>query len=57
MFVVEAATMYAKILIGELCLPDNLKSIKPNDLGGVAGGTKYIVQNILFKYNNNDNEK
>jgi hypothetical protein len=42
--------MYAKILIGEACLPDAQKSIKPIDLGGVAGGTKYVVQDILFKY-------
>ena len=31
-------------------LPDDKKTIKPKSLGGMAGGEKYIVQNILFKF-------
>lgn len=47
---VYAATTYAKIIISESCLPDHEKTIKPIDLGGVAGGQKFVCQNILFKF-------
>ena len=30
--------------------PVKYKTIKPIDLGGVAGGDKYKVNNILFKF-------
>ncbi|PRP87129.1 hypothetical protein PROFUN_01391 [Planoprotostelium fungivorum] len=46
----ETATLYAKIIINEVFLPDHLKTFKGVDLGGVAGGRKFIVQNILFKF-------
>lgn len=46
-FVFMAET-YGKIIISELFLPN--KSIKPVSIGGIAGGEKYIVQNILFKF-------
>lgn len=37
--------------VSELNLPHDRKTIKPDKrLGGVAGGLKYIVQNILFKF-------
>jgi len=41
---VYAARAYAKIIISELTLPDELKTIQPADIGGIAGGTKFIVQ-------------
>ena len=41
---------YARIIISEVCLPDSQKIIKPVNIGGVAGGAKYIVQKILFKF-------
>ena len=31
-------------------LPDKKKTIKPLNLGGVIGGKKYIVHNMLFKF-------
>jgi len=37
------------IIINEVNLPPEKKTVKPADLGGVAGGTKFIVANILFK--------
>src|SRR5262249_1752149 len=38
-------------VVSELNLPHDRKTIKPDKrLGGVAGGLKYIVQNILFKF-------
>jgi hypothetical protein len=47
---VDSAIMCAKIIISEVCLPVEQKSLKPVDMGGIAGGTKYIYQNILFKF-------
>jgi hypothetical protein len=38
-----------RIIINELCLPLEHKSVKPKEVGGIAGGTKYIAQGILFK--------
>jgi Clustered mitochondria len=46
----HAAETYAKIIISELCLPRSQKSIQPSDAGGVAGGLKYVVQGIFFKF-------
>jgi len=37
------------VIINELCVPDSWKTIKPATIGGVAGGTKYITNGILFK--------
>lgn len=31
-------------------MPESEKTIKPAALGGLAGGTKYVVQNIMFKF-------
>ena len=39
-----------QIIILERYLPVEEKTIKPYKLGGVAGGEKYICQNILFKF-------
>ncbi|PRP84978.1 hypothetical protein PROFUN_07363 [Planoprotostelium fungivorum] len=47
---VDTATIYAKIIISEFELPLHRKSIKPTEMGGVAGGTKYRVQNIMYKF-------
>ena len=47
---VHSARTYGKIVISEVYLDVEHKTIKPKNLGGVAGGQKYIVQNILFKF-------
>ena len=45
------AKAYGKIIIAEFFLPSFKKTIKPADnIGGVAGGKKYVVQGILFKF-------
>lgn len=44
------AELYARIIISELYLPTSQKTIKPSSVGGVAGGQKFIVQGILFKF-------
>ena len=46
----HCAQTYGRIIIAERYLPVSEKTIKPVDLGGVAGGEKYIVHNILFKF-------
>eukprot|EP01117_Protostelium_nocturnum_P008758 TRINITY_DN313_c0_g1_i1.p1 TRINITY_DN313_c0_g1~~TRINITY_DN313_c0_g1_i1.p1 ORF type:complete len:1033 (-),score=371.42 TRINITY_DN313_c0_g1_i1:85-3183(-) len=46
----DTATLYSKIIISEFCLPPERKTIKPIDIGGIAGGLKYRVQNIMFKF-------
>jgi tetratricopeptide (TPR) repeat protein len=48
-FIYSSAT-YGKIIISELYLPVSQKTIRPSSLGGVAGGEKYIVHNIIFKF-------
>jgi len=47
---IQAAQTYGRIIISEVYLPHNRKTIPPLALGGVAGGQKYIVHNILFKF-------
>ena len=47
---VHTAKKYGKIIISEHFLPDNKKTIRPCQVGGTAGGDKYIVHNILFKF-------
>jgi len=45
------ASFYGKIIISEYYLPEQEKTIRvAEDKGGVAGGKKYLVQNILFKF-------
>lgn len=47
---VSAATLYGQLIIRELDRPSYLKSLKPVPLGGVAGGSKFVVGNILYKF-------
>ncbi|MBA2307191.1 hypothetical protein H0W26_03615, partial [Candidatus Dependentiae bacterium] len=47
---VNDAINYGRIIIKERKLPIHLKTIQPANLGGIAGGDKYIVQGILFKF-------
>ncbi len=44
-----AAETYGRIIIREMALPLHARTIKPSDMGGVLGGTKYCVQGIMFK--------
>ncbi|EFA80740.1 hypothetical protein PPL_06326 [Heterostelium album PN500] len=47
---VKAAETYGKLIIKEMFMPIALRTIKPTKIGGIAGGDKYICQNILFKF-------
>jgi hypothetical protein len=45
------AQIYGKIIISEVFLPLKYRTIKPfMDIGGNAGGEKYIYNGILFKF-------
>jgi hypothetical protein len=44
------AVGYAKVIVSEAGLPANNKTIRPVDIGGQAGGEKYLAQGILFKF-------
>ena len=47
----DSAKKYAKIIISEVRLPDEAKTIKPvTGIPGLAGGKKYIIHKILFKF-------
>jgi hypothetical protein len=46
----DIAKTYGQIIILERHLRDEEKSIAPKNLGGVAGGQKYVVANIVFKF-------
>jgi hypothetical protein len=41
---------YARIIISEVYLPKDQKTIKPLEIGGIVGGDKYVVHRILFKF-------
>jgi len=46
----STAITYAKVIISELCFPEDQKTIQTStNLGGTAGGAKYVVQGIMFK--------
>jgi hypothetical protein len=44
------AENYGRIIISEIMLPDQEKTIQPVSIGGVAGGQKYFIQGIYFKF-------
>ncbi len=46
-----SASAYGKIIISEYNVPNHLKTIKEATVfGGLLGGKKYVVHNILFKF-------
>eukprot|EP01127_Copromyxa_protea_P024416 TRINITY_DN959_c1_g2_i6.p1 TRINITY_DN959_c1_g2~~TRINITY_DN959_c1_g2_i6.p1 ORF type:complete len:2608 (+),score=507.45 TRINITY_DN959_c1_g2_i6:305-8128(+) len=47
---IAVAEAYGRIIISEYYLPNDIKSIEPLAGYGVAGGEKYIVQGMLFKF-------
>lgn len=46
----ETAQHFGRIIISEVFLPARNKTIKPVSVGGVIGGEKFIVGNVLFKF-------
>ena len=48
---VTSAKRYGQIIISEVYLPLSKKTLRPDStVGGVIGGDKYIVHNIMFKF-------
>jgi len=45
-----AASNIAKRIIDEAFLPLHEKTIKPVDVGGIAGGQKYVYDGIFLKF-------
>ena len=43
------ARTYGRVIISELDLPYGSKTVRPLVIGGVLGGSKYIVRGVLFK--------
>lgn len=46
----HAALVYGKVIISEKHLPVEKKTIKPVEVGGYAGGEKYVAGNIFFRF-------
>ena len=46
----ETARHYGRIIVSEVFIPTKEKTIKPVSVGGVIGGEKFIVGNILYKF-------
>ncbi|GAM21633.1 hypothetical protein SAMD00019534_048080 [Acytostelium subglobosum LB1] len=47
---VYSANTFGKIIISERNVPDEFKTIKPLEIGGVAGGQKFKCNDIIFKF-------
>eukprot|EP01124_Arcella_intermedia_P030673 TRINITY_DN6768_c0_g1_i2.p1 TRINITY_DN6768_c0_g1~~TRINITY_DN6768_c0_g1_i2.p1 ORF type:complete len:1238 (+),score=331.84 TRINITY_DN6768_c0_g1_i2:64-3777(+) len=47
---VEVSETYGKIIISEVHVADTKKTVKPLHGRGIAGGAKYLVQDIFFKF-------
>ena len=46
----ETVRTYARIIISEVYLPPEKKTVRPLAMGGIVGGDKYVVRGILFKF-------
>eukprot|EP01124_Arcella_intermedia_P003950 TRINITY_DN12232_c0_g1_i1.p1 TRINITY_DN12232_c0_g1~~TRINITY_DN12232_c0_g1_i1.p1 ORF type:complete len:1242 (-),score=329.75 TRINITY_DN12232_c0_g1_i1:18-3698(-) len=47
---IEVSSTYGKIIISEIHLPEKDKTIKSLSGYGLAGGTKFLIQDIFFKF-------
>jgi len=47
-----AATTFSKMIVAEQHCSEREKKILPIDVGGVAGGTKFSIHGLFFKYPN-----
>ena len=50
----ETARTYGRVIINEMHLPVEAKTVRPLKLGGVLGGHKYVVRGVLFKIPNGE---
>ena len=47
---IETAQEIGRTIIEEVSIPSSAKTIKPVNVGGVAGGEKYVQRGIFFKF-------
>lgn len=47
---IDTATRVAKTIVSEMTLPLEAKTVRPRNLGGIAGGEKYLEEGIFFKF-------
>ena len=45
----DRSTAYARIIVMELHMSDHVRRIHVANIGGIAGGNKYLVNDIIFK--------
>lgn len=46
----DTASRIAKKIVTEMTLPVDAKTVKPRNMGGIAGGEKYLEEGIFFKF-------
>eukprot|EP01125_Pyxidicula_operculata_P010592 TRINITY_DN3486_c0_g1_i1.p1 TRINITY_DN3486_c0_g1~~TRINITY_DN3486_c0_g1_i1.p1 ORF type:complete len:1904 (+),score=397.79 TRINITY_DN3486_c0_g1_i1:1-5712(+) len=46
----QTAATYGKMIISEQNIPDHKKELKTKNIGGRAGGSKFLVHGLLFKH-------
>jgi hypothetical protein len=51
---IETARTYGRVIISEMHLPMEAKTVRPISMGGVLGGHKYLVRGVLFKIPNGE---
>lgn len=51
---VDEAVPVVKQIVSEILLPDEDKAIKPVNVGGVAGGDKYMTKQLFIKFAKDD---
>lgn len=44
------ASLYARIIVDESLVPAAERTVRQADVGGAAGGTKFVAGGILFKF-------
>jgi hypothetical protein len=54
---VRTATHFAKIIIVEKNLAEEKRTIRSADIGGVAGGEKFVIHGIVFKFATRDSTR
>lgn len=51
---IEVAKPIVKTIVTELGVPLEKKTIKPVNVGGIAGGEKYVMKQLFFKFAKDD---
>jgi len=46
----ETASTYGKMIIAESHMSNEIKKLQPADIGGIAGGSKFKVHDLFFKF-------